>query len=187
MKLKVTFNAPVVLSFVFICFVVLIVGLVSGGMITEQYFTTYHSPLTSPLTYIRFFTHVIGHGSWEHFIGNMSYILLLGPILEEKYGSKRLLIIIILTAFVTGIVHYLLFWNSGLCGASGVVFAFILLASFTSFREGELPLTVILVAVIFLGQQIVDMILVRDNISNLSHVIGGIVGAVAGYQLQRKK
>ena len=40
--------------------------------------------------------------------------------------------------------------------ASGLVFAFILLNSFTSFKEGEIPLTCILVAFIFIGQQIYD-------------------------------
>ena len=70
-----------------------------------------------------------------------------------------------------------------LCGASGVVFAFILLASFTNVRAGEIPLTVILVAAIFLGQQIYEGIFIRDQVSNISHIVGGIVGAVAGYRL----
>ncbi|MBR0410444.1 MAG: hypothetical protein IJI25_05505 [Eubacterium sp.] len=62
-------------------------------------------------------------------------------------------------------------------------FAFILLTSFTGFREGELPVTVILVAVIFLGQQIYEGLFVDDNVSNLSHILGGVIGAFAGYIL----
>ena len=88
--------------------------------------------------------------------------------------------------FNHGLINYIFFWKVALCGASGVVFAFILLTSFTSFREGELPLTFILVAVIFLGQQIFEGIMVQDNVSNLSHIIGGIVGAVCGYGLNKK-
>ena len=107
-------------------------------------------------------------------------------MLEEKYGSKRLIQIILITALVTGVVNYVLFWNVALCGASGVVFAFILLTSFTSFKEGEIPLTFILVAIIFLGQQIYDGLFLQDDISNLSHIIGGIIGAVVGYRLNRK-
>ena len=115
-----------------------------------------------------------------------AYILLLGPMLEEKYGSVRLVAVMAVTALVTGLINNLLFGNVALCGASGIVFAFILLTSFTSFKEGEIPLTFILVAVIYLGQQIVDGITVRDNISNLSHILGGIVGGAAGYVLNRK-
>lgn len=90
------------------------------------------------------------------------------------------------TALATGIVNYIFFWNVALCGASGVVFAFIVLASFTGFRAGEIPLSFILVAIIFIGQQVYEGIAVQDNISNMAHIVGGIVGAVVGYNLNRK-
>lgn len=185
-KLKITFNAPVTLGFVFICFVVTLLGVLTGGGSTRLLFMTYHSSLTNPLTYLRFFTHVFGHAGWSHFIGNASYLLLLGPMLEEKYGSKEMLEVIGVTALATGIVNYIFFWNVALCGASGVVFAFIVLASFTGFRAGEIPLSFILVAIIFIGQQVYEGIAVQDNISNMAHIIGGIVGAVVGYNLNRK-
>lgn len=185
-KLKITFNSPVVLGFIFISLAVLVVGLLTGGKSNELLFMTYHSALTNPLTYVRFFTHVLGHGGWEHYIGNAAYILLLGPMLEEKYGSNRILMVILITAAVTGVVNYVLFWNVALCGASGVVFAFILLTSFTSFKNGEIPLTFILVTIVFLGQQVYEGLFLQDNISNLSHVLGGIVGAIVGYRLNKK-
>ncbi len=185
-KLKITFNAPVTLGFVFICFVVTLLGVLTGGGSTRLLFMTSHSSLTNPLTYLRFFTHVFGHAEWSHFIGNASYLLLLGPMLEEKYGSKEMLEVIGITALATGLVNYIFFWNVALCGASGVVFAFIVLASFTGFRAGEIPLSFILVAVIFIGQQIYEGIAVQDNISNMAHIVGGIVGAVVGYNLNRK-
>ena len=147
---------------------------------------TYHSSLKSPMTYLRFVTHIFGHAGWEHLIGNMSYILLLGPMLEEKYTSKTLMEVIGITAVITALVNYIFFWNIALCGASGVVFAFIVLASFTSFREGEIPLTAILVAVFFLGQQIIQGIMVTDQISNMAHIIGGVIGGLTGYVLNKK-
>ncbi len=186
-KLKITFNSPVVLGFIFISLAVLLLGFLTMGKSNELLFMTYHSSLTNPLTYVRFFTHVLGHSGWAHYIGNAAYILLLGPMLEEKYGSKRILQVILITAAVTGIVNYILFWNVALCGASGVVFAFILLTSFTSFKNGEIPLTFILVAIVFLGQQVYEGIFLQDDISNLSHILGGVVGAVVGYKLNKKK
>ena len=186
-KLKITFNSPVVLGFIFISLAVLILGFLTMGKSSELLFMTYHSSLTNPLTYVRVFTHVLGHSGWGHYIGNATYILLLGPMLEEKYGSKRILQIILITAVVTGVVNYVFFWNVALCGASGVVFAFILLTSFTSFKNGEIPLTFIMVAVVFIGQQVYDAVLLHDNISNLSHILGGIVGSVVGYSLNKKR
>ena len=185
-KLKITFNSPVVLTLVFAALVVTLLGEVTNGKITETLFMTYHSSLKNPMTYLRFFTHVLGHSGMSHFIGNAAYLLLLGPMLEEKYGSRTLVEIVCLTALVTGLANYILFVNVALCGASGIVFAFILLASFTGFRDGELPLNFILVALIYIGQQIFDGIFVADNVSNLSHIIGGLLGAGIGYGLNKK-
>ena len=186
-KFKITFNSSVVLGFIFISLAVLVLGIATLGKSNELLFMTYHSSLTNPLTYVRFFTHVLGHSGWAHYIGNASYILLLGPMLEEKYGSGRILQIILITAAVTGIVNYILFWDVALCGASGVVFAFILLTSFTSFKNGEIPLTFILVAIVFIGQQVYEGLFLQDDISNLSHIIGGVIGAVVGYRLNKKR
>lgn len=185
-KIKITFNARVTLGFVLICFVVTLLGVITDGKSTYAVFTTYHSSLMNPMTYIRLFTHVFGHNGWSHFIGNASYLLLLGPMLEEKHGSIKLLEVIGITALVTGLLNYIFFWDVGLCGASGVVFAFIMLASFTGFKEGEIPLTFILVAIIFIGQQVYEGIGVKDNISNMAHIVGGIVGARIGYGLNKK-
>ena len=61
-----------------------------------------------------------------------------------------------------------------------------MLASFTDFREGEIPITFILVAAIFIGQQVYESITVQNNISNMAHIVGGIVGAIIGYGLNVK-
>ena len=185
-NLKITFNSPVVLGFVFLSLCVLLLNIVTLGKSNDLLFMTYHSSLKNPLTYVRFFTHVLGHSGWEHYIGNASYILLLGPMLEEKYGSKRIIQVIVITALVTGLMNYILFPGVALCGASGVVFAFILLTSFTSFKNGEIPLTFILVAVIFIGQQVYEGLFLKDNVSNLSHVMGGVVGSIVGFRLNKK-
>lgn len=185
-KFKISFNAPVVLSFVLLCFCVTLLDVITGGKSTEIAFVTYHSSLKNPMTYVRFFSHVLGHDGWSHFIGNATYLLLLGPMLEEKYGSKTILEVIGITALITAIVNYIFFWNVGLCGASGIVFAFIILSSFTGFKEGEIPLSFVLVAIIFIGQQIYEGLSLTDNVSNITHIIGGLIGAVIGYGLNKK-
>lgn len=91
--------------------------------------------MTDPLTYMRFVGHIFGHADWEHFIGNITLLLVVGPMLEEKYGSLSIFIVILITAVVTGVVNFVFFPNVQLLGASGVVFAFILLSSMTSIRR----------------------------------------------------
>jgi membrane associated rhomboid family serine protease len=185
-KWKIRYNSPVILSFTAVCFVALLLNMLTKGAANNLFFSVYHSSLTDPLTYFRFFGHVCGHANWDHFMGNIMMILILGPLLEEKYGSKDILIVMITTAFVTGLVEYIFFPDVQLLGASGVVFAFILLSSITSCEEGSIPLTFILVFVLYIGQQVYDGLFVRDQVSNLTHILGGLVGAGLGF-LDNKK
>ena len=185
--MKIKLNSPLILGFVFLSLAAMILNITTGGASNRLLFMTYRSSLADPLTYVRFFGHALGHSGWQHYIGNMSYILLLGPMLEEKYGARRLLGVMALTALITGLVNYFFFPHVALCGASGVVFAFILMTSFTSFKKGEIPITFILVAIVYLGQQLYDGIFIKDNISNMAHIVGGIVGAVSGYMMRKKQ
>lgn len=185
-KPKIVINAPIVIGFTLLMFIATLLGVLTGGGSTRLLFQTYRSSFASPLTYIRLFTHVIGHSGWAHFMGNAAYILLLGPMLEEKYGSASLVKVILITALVTGVINNIFFPSVGLCGASGVVFAFIIMTSFTGFKEGEIPLTFLLIAVIYIGQQIYEGVFVSDNVSQLTHIVGGIVGAAIGYKWNKK-
>ena len=81
----------------------------------------------------------------------------------------------------------MLFPNVRLLGASGVVFAFILLSSLTSIKEKTIPLTFILVAIIYIGGQVYEGIFVNSNVSNLTHILGGFVGSVLGFAMAKKK
>lgn len=186
-KIRLSFNSPVILGFTLACFIVLILDKVTGSASTRAFFSVYRSSLASPFTYIRFFGHVLGHASWDHFFGNIMMLLVVGPLLEEKYGSANILFVILATALVTGVINFIFFPHVQLLGASGVVFAFILLASLTSIEEEKIPLTFILVALIYIGQQVYDDLFIRDNVSNLTHILGGIVGSSLGYVMNKNK
>lgn len=175
------------LGFTISCFIVLILDKLTRGASTNMLFSVYRAPLVNPLTYIRFFGHVVGHAGWEHLFSNIMMLLVIGPLLEEKYGSINILAVILATAFMTGVCSFICFPHIHLLGASGVIFAFILLASFTSVKEGKIPLTFILVAIIYIGQQIYKGIFIQDNISNLTHILGGLVGSGFGYLLNKEK
>jgi len=186
LKFRISFNSQVILGFTIICFIALILGEITGGKTDELFFSVYRSSLTDLLTYIRFIGHIFGHYGFEHFIGNIMLILIVGPLLEEKYGSRNIIIVIFVTALVTGIVHYIFFPGIMLLGASGVVFALILLSSFTSMKEGAIPLTFLFVSVIYIGQQIYEGLFINNNVSNLTHILGGFIGALFGYVMNKK-
>ena len=185
-KPLIQYNAPVTLSFAFISLAVLILGLLTGGRSTLLLFSVCRSPLTNLLTYPRFFTHVLGHSGIEHYSGNIMLMLVLGPGLEERYGSRTILKTMVLTAFVSGLLHWLLFPGAALMGASGIVFMMILMASLGGSRGDGIPLTLILVFVLYVGKEIWTAVAVSDNISHLAHIVGGVVGAVVGVALRKK-
>ncbi len=178
--IRIRFNAPVVLSFALLSFLVLMLDGLTGGVSTTQFFCVYPSSFTSPLTYIRLFGHVLGHTGFSHYLSNMTLFLVIGPPLEEKYGGRKLIFAILITAFATGVAHMIFGGNTALLGASGVVFMMIVLSSLAGSKQGGIPITLILVAVIYLGGEMVDAVTADDSVSQLAHIVGGICGIVLG-------
>ena len=177
--MRIHYNSPVILTYALICLVILILGGLTNQAVIQQFFVIYRTPPTEPLLYLRLFTYVLGHAGFDHFFGNLTMLLLVGPMVEEKYGSKPLLLMMLFTTFIGGLVH-IAFFTVGALGASGIVFMLILLTPFTNMRRGKLPLTFILVAIVFIGREIIYAVTVVDNISRMGHVFGGISGAVMG-------
>lgn len=185
-KLRLQYNSPVVLTLFFLSLAALILDRLTNGWVNARLFSVYRSSMLDPLFYIRLFGHVVGHGSFEHFIGNMLLLLVVGPPLEEKYGSRSLLFGVLFTAVVTGILQCLLFPRHALLGASGIVFMLIMLSSLAGMRDGELPITFILVALLYLGQEVYSILFVQDNVANFMHLIGGGLGTVFGFWATRR-
>lgn len=181
--MKIKYNSPVILTFSLLCIIAFAIeasmpGLASAFMLTPDF------SFLSPLSYFRLFSYTIGHASMAHLVSNLSIILLIGPAVEEKYGTGRLVFMMIVTAIVTAALQILLF-HEGLLGASGIAFMLIILGSLTNFRSGEIPLTFILIAFIFMGNEVVSSFK-PDNISQFAHIAGGTAGAFFGLQFVKK-
>ena len=101
LKLELQYNSPVILTFFLLSLLVLFLDQWTDGWTTMHLFCVYRSSLKDPLFYIRLFGHVLGHASWDHFLNNMLLLLVVGPPMEEKYGSKPLLCGMVFTALVT--------------------------------------------------------------------------------------
>ena len=177
--LKLRYNAPVVLTFSLLATGVTLLAMLSRSAVLPYFTAPGHADWANVFFYFRLVSHVLGHGGWEHLLGNLAIILLLGPLLEEKYGPAELLEMIGITAVVTAVANLILF-DRGLLGASGVAFMMILLASTGSLKRGEVPLTFVLVALLFLGREIVKAF-EADNVSQFAHLAGGACGAAFGF------
>ena len=183
--MRVRYNSPVILSFALASAIVLIVNQITGGRFTPTLFIVNPSfSASNPIDWLRLVLHVVGHRDWGHLISNFSFILLIGPVLEEKYGSLPILLMMLVTALATGILNILVV-KTGLYGASGIVFMLILLSSFTNIRKGEMPITFILIIALYIVREFVNA-LNPDTISQLAHIAGGICGGLFGFLFARR-
>jgi len=183
--IKIQYNSPVVLTFALLSLAALFINQFTLGWANKYLFSVYRSSLRDLLTYPRFFLHILGHSGYSHYIGNFMMILVVGPPLEEKYGSRSLLSAIIITAFVSGVVQWAFFPGTALLGASGIVFMMIVMSSLSGMRDGYIPLTLIAVLVLYLGNEVVTGLTSSDNISQLTHIIGGVCGAFLGLGMSK--
>ena len=181
---RLQYNSPVVLTFALAALAALLLDIVTDGWTTYHLFSVYRCPLNDAMAYPRFVLHVLGHSGYSHYIGNMMMILVVGPPLEEKYGSRSLFWAIFLTALVSGLVQWLFFPGTALLGASGIAFMMIVMSSLAGMRDGYIPITLILVLVLYVGGEIVNGVVLSDNVSQLTHIIGGICGAFLGLSMR---
>lgn len=178
--LKISYNAPVTLTYALLCLLALCLGFLTNGWTTQNLFEVYRCPL-EPLAFFRFFGHVLGHADLAHLVSNIGLLLVLGAGLEDRYGSSSLLLAILFTALVSGLIHFIFFPGTALLGASGVVFMMILLSAFGGIKSGTIPLTLIFVFIFYLGGELWNALFVQDNVSQLTHIVGGLCGTLIGF------
>lgn len=185
-RIRIDYNSPFCLTFCLLAMVAYVLGITTNGWTTQQLFSISGSAsLTDWTTYYRLFLHVLGHGSAPHLFANLTVLLLVGPMLEEMYGAGMMLLLAMVTAVLTGIIMVIAF-SGTLVGASGIVFAFIILSSFANARSGTIPLTFILICLIFLGGEVIRALGNQDNIAQFAHIAGGILGGSAGFIMAKR-
>lgn len=173
------YNSYVTLTMFFISLLILGTDKITRGLANRYIFSTEKASLLNPLTYIRFFTHILGHSDWEHLSNNYLKILLLGPLIEEKYGWINYLIMILITALIIGIVNFIK-GKARIKGASGITFMLIVLSAFVNVTERKIPITLLLIILFYIIDEIKN-IKKNDQIAHDAHLVGGICGAIFGF------
>jgi len=103
-------------------------------------------------------------------------------MVEEKYGSINLFIMILITAAITGVINNL-FSNYRLLGASGIVYMLIILSSLVNIQSGKIPITLILIFIFYIANEIIASFFKKDNVSHMGHLIGAICGCIYGFYI----
>ena len=178
---KFDYNAPVILTYFFICLIILIIDKIMRGKFSTMFFSSgRNDSLLNPLTYFKLVSHSLGHSNWDHLYSNFLKILLIGPLIEEKYGSYQLLIMMIITSLIIGVINRL-FSKNRILGASGIAYMLIVLCSFVNIEDGKIPLTLVLILLFFVVDEIINLLRrKKDGVSHLGHVTGAICGLILG-------
>jgi GlpG protein len=138
----------------------------------------------------RVFTPCLLHRDFLHILFNMSWLFILGRMIEERAGRMRMLFLILIIGIISNVTQYLM---SGpyFLGFSGVVCgmaAFIWMRQRTSPWEGY-PLTkgtILFLAIFVAAMSLLQMVSlgleyfgvggVMSNIANTAHIMGGLSG-----------
>lgn len=180
-SIKFDYNSIVIISYLLISLGAWLLNIITRGLSNKLLFTSYRSSPLNPLTYLRMFTHSIGHKDLDHLISNFLYILLVGPMIEEKYGSINLLVMLLITSLVIALFN-IIFNDYIITGASGNVYMLIVLSSFSNISEGKIPITVILICIFYVISEIKKSLLEGNKkIYHDGHLIGALCGLIFGF------
>ena len=181
MSIEFDYNSKVILTYLFLSLGACFLNFITRGTSNKLLFTSYRSSIFNPLTYVRLFTHSIGHQDLNHLIHNFLFILLVGPMIEEKYGSVNLIIMFLITSLVIGLFNTIIS-NYVITGASGNVYMLIVLSSFSNITEGKIPLTLILILIFYVISEIKDSLTgANKGVYHGGHLIGALCGIAFGF------
>ena len=179
--LQFDYNSTVIITYLLLSLGAFILNVITRGKTNELLFSSYRSSPFNPFTYIRMFTHCIGHKDWDHLVSNFLFILLIGPMIEEKYGSINLLAMLLITSLIIALFN-IIFNNYSILGASGNVYMLIVLSSFSNITEGKIPLTLILIFFFYISSEIRKSILEGNKkVYHDGHLIGALCGILFGF------
>ena len=189
LNLKVSYDAPVTLTFVIVCAVLFLLNsfVIKDGALLK----VLASPTTQagslpfivkqPVSYVRLLLYIFGTGveagAGSVLITNLILIMLLGPAMEERYGSVIIGIMIFVSALFAGVLNAC-FCTDSLIGAVPVVSMMIFLNAFMSFSKKTFPLSFAAVVVLFVFLEIFSG---AGAVKIIICIAGGLCGSLFAF------
>lgn len=181
-NLKFSYDAPVTLTFALITIVVFLLDtLAFKGSLNLKFL---HTPTSSvgafpfsfkePLSIVRLFLHVFGNVDKSYLICNLIFILLLGPEMENRYGSVIIGIMIFVSALFSGVLSAS-FCKAEVCGSDPIVFMLIILWTMMHLSRKKISGTSIAVIILFAFMEFF-----RKNPNGVVGVVVILAGGLCG-------
>ena len=182
LKLKFVYDAPVMLSFVLAVLVIFMLDtFVFKGTLAEKWLLSPTAAEGSlPFAFsdftsiLRLFLHVLGGRDIPFLICNLIFILLLGPQMEERYGSVIIGIMIFVAALFSGVLNAC-FCKVPVSGSEPVVFMLILLCAMMHLSRSKVSASALAVIILF-----AVMLVLRKNPNGTAGVLITLAGGLCG-------
>lgn len=181
---SIDYNSPVIINYILICFLLYAINILTKGYINSICYLP-GNLIVNIFAVHRLLTYTFVHGSFEHLISNMALLALTGPSVEKKYGGGIVIGLILINSIMIGSMQGVLIHQSVL-GASSIVFMFLMLSVFADTETEKIPFTMFIVATCYIGNEVLSA-LVPDAVSQLSHIMGAVIGLLFGILYRKVK
>lgn len=182
LNLKFSYDAPVSQSFVLISLVIFILDFFVLNLKLNQNYLLTPTPVFSirdPLVILRTIIYIFGETDKVYLFTNLLFIILIGPVMEERYGSVIIGIMFFVAAFVTGSMSAC-FCKVAYRGCSSVVFMLLLLNAMMFFTKKTISATSITMVVLFICR---EFFIANPNgvVGTLIILAGGLAGSLFAF------
>lgn len=136
-------------------------------------------------SYWQFVTYMFTHGSISHLLFNMLSLYIFGTAVERRVGSKEFLLYYMLTGTLCGLasygVYYLANTNVVLLGASGAIYALLMLFSVLYPRAviyvfGIIPVPAPVLIILYFVIELFSGMMSFDGVAHMTHLFGLVFG-----------
>ncbi|MCR5217262.1 rhomboid family intramembrane serine protease [Treponema sp.] len=205
-RLRFKYDSPVVSTFVIICTLLFLADIfIAKGKLISSFLTCPGTKESGGLAafnfkkafdYVKIFTHIFGNSGWETLFVNFAFILVSGPVYEEKYGSVYILIMCLASGIISGVLNACMSPFAS-TGAASIVFTMIFLSMITAFSKKTFSLSSLLILLLYIGYEFYCVINISaaDGVKMnalllvpvLADLIAGICGSLFGFMASPKK
>lgn len=135
--------------------------------------------------YWQFLTYMFTHATVSHFIFNMLSLYIFGTAVERRIGSREFLLYYLLTGVLSGVASYAMFYvantNTVLLGASGAIYALLMLFSVLYPRSviyvfGLIPVQAPLLIILYFIIELISGLTAHDGVAHMTHLSGLVFG-----------
>ncbi|MFH1917047.1 MAG: rhomboid family intramembrane serine protease [Nanoarchaeota archaeon] len=174
------------LTLIVVNVIIYVVQLILGDRFTNAFLLNSSEVWARPWILI---TSMFLHADPTHLIFNMYALLVFGPLIEQKIGTRRFVFIYFLSGILASVIST--FFYERALGASGAIMGILgvtimLLPHLQVLFFFFIPMSLRTAGIIFAAIDIFG-IFVPSGIANIAHIVGLGTGLLYGWHLLRKK